>query len=71
MSAGASCEQLLDGRGERSGESERGVDGGGVVPGFDRGDELAADSRPGGELGLREPAFQSSVAERQDSSRLP
>jgi hypothetical protein len=58
----AVCEKLLDGGCKRPGESECRVDGGGVAPGFDRGDELAADAGAGGEFALCEAAFESALA---------
>lgn len=58
-------EELLDGRREGSRQPERGLDRRDIPTGFDRGDQLAAHTRPDSELGLCQSAFQSTLAQRR------
>src|SRR5262249_41926738 len=56
-------EELLDARAERAGEPERGIDRRGVPPGLGRPDELAADTGPEGQIGLRQAGALTRLTE--------
>jgi hypothetical protein len=60
-------EELLDGGRESSRQPERGLDRRDIPTGLDRSDQLAAHTRPDSELGLRQSAFPSTLAQRRSN----
>ena len=59
----SSREQLLDGSRQRAGQAERGIDRRRVVASFDRRDQLPADARSGGKLGLCQAALETALTQ--------